>query len=253
VFRSFIYLDEDKLYSYKRQIDGTNKAQPRNMSQRKSKGFSAEWNGIGVNGGTETSIDSEFEKDVSFDYDRFECDLSKLEGEDYFDFVLNGEDYDITSIPAMKLIRICNGFEIPEQFDLVNLIDQFKPMLMGQIETKTVSEQEALEVFLGKASADIPIIVECDGVTISGKLCTQNLHEEYSNLEDYADQDVYMLCKVVGIVKKSSVEVFDPLKDFIKLPRTMRRQMAQSGNSVGIDKITIEGPVLKVEVIAIYK
>lgn len=47
--------------------------------------------GFGLNGATETSIDGEFEKDVSFDYDRFELDLSRLEGEDYFDCVLNGE------------------------------------------------------------------------------------------------------------------------------------------------------------------
>ena len=62
-----------------------------------------------------------------------------------------------------------------------------------------------------------------------------------------------MLCKVVGVMRKDSVEIFDPLKDFIKLPRTMRRQMTADGISIGIDKIAVEGSVLKVEVIAIYK
>ena len=33
----------------------------------------------------------------------------------------------------------------------------------------------------------------------------------------------------------------------------MRRQMTADGTSIGIDKIAVEGPVLKVEVIAIYK
>jgi len=55
------------------------------------------------------------------------------------------------------------------------------------------------------------------------------------------------------MVRKDMVEIFDPLKDFIRLPRTMRRQMTANGKSVGLDKISIEGPVLKVEVIAIYK
>ena len=61
-----------------------------------------------------------------------------------------------------------------------------------------------------------------------------------------------MLCKVVGIVRRDTVEIFDPLKDFIKLPRAMRRQMT-TDNSIGFNKITVEGPVLKVEVVAIYK
>lgn len=252
MFRSFIYLDENKLYTYKRQIAGQNAAQPKSLSQKKTAGFSATTRGFGMNGAMETSIDGEFERDVSFDYDHFELDLSNLAGEDYFDCVLNDE-YDLTTIPPMKLLRICSGFEIPEAFDAVNLIDQFMPMLMGQIETKSAGEQEALEGILGKASADIPFVIECDDITISGKLNAKYLQEEYASLEDYADQDVYMLCKVVGMVQKETVEIFDPLKDFIRLPRTMRRQMTTNGKSVGLDKISVEGPVLKVEVIAIYK
>lgn len=61
------------------------------------------------------------------------------------------------------------------------------------------------------------------------------------------------LHKVVGMIRKDIVEIFDPLKDFIRLPRAMRRQMSADDTSLGIDKITAEGPVLKVEVIAIYK
>ena len=41
MFRSFIYLDEDKLYTYKRQIDGKNDVQPKAVSQKKTAGFSA--------------------------------------------------------------------------------------------------------------------------------------------------------------------------------------------------------------------
>ena len=252
MFRSFIYLDEDKLYTYKRQVAGKNTPQPKTVNQKKSAGFSADLRGFGVNGTAETNIDGEFEKDVSFDYDRFESDLRSLDGEDYFDCVLN-PDYDITTVPAMKLVRICSGFEIPEEFDAVNLIERFMPLLMGQVETKSAGEQEALEGMLGKASADIPFVIECDDVTIAGKLNAKYLHEEYASLEDYADQDVYMLCKVVGMVRKDEVEIFDPLKDFIRLPRAIRRQMAAEGNTMGLETIVVEGPVVKVEVIAIYK
>lgn len=252
MFRSFIYLDSDKFYTYKRQIDGKNAVKPKSMSQKKTLALTAGVKSLGVNGATETSIDSEFENDVSFDYDQFERQLDQLQGEDYFDFVLHDE-YDLTTVPSMKLIRICSGFEIPEAFDIVKLIEQFKPMLMGQIATSSTGEQEALEEILGKASADIPFTVELDDVVISGKLNAKYLYEEYASLEDYVDQDVYMLCKVVGMMRKDTVEIFDPLKDFIRLPRVMRREMMKSGGSIGVDKIFVNGPVLKVEVIAIYK
>lgn len=252
MFRSFIYLDSDKFYTYKRQIDGKNAVKPKSMSQKKTLALTAGVKSLGVNGATETSIDSEFENDVSFDYDQFERQLDQLQGEDYFDFVLHDE-YDLTTVPPMKLIRICSGFEIPEAFDIVKLIEQFKPMLMGQITTSSTGEQEALEEILGKASADIPFTVELDDVVISGKLNAKYLYEEYASLEDYVDQDVYMLCKVIGMMRKDTVEIFDPLKDFIRLPRVMRREMMKSGGSIGVDKIFVNGPVLKVEVIAIYK
>lgn len=252
MFRSFIYLDTDKLYSYKRQIEGINQVLPKTASQKKAKSLSAGIEGLGVNVETETSITGDFEKDVSFDYDRFELALENLDGDDYFDCVLNSE-YDPQTVPPMKIFRISTGFSVPEEFDAVNLIDQFMPMLMGQIETKSDSEQEALETFLGKASADIPIVVDYDDITISGKLNAKYLLEEYSALEDYVEQDVYVLCKVVGIIRKDCVEIFDPLKDFIRLPRAMRRQMEKKEKSSGLEKISIQGPVLKVEIIAIYK
>lgn len=234
MFRSFIYLDIDKLYTYKRQIEGSNLAQPTAVTQKQSAGFSVGFKGIGLNGTTETSVSGEYERDISFDYDRFELDLAGLEGNDYFDCVMNTE-YDISTIPAMKIFRVCTGFEIPEKFDIVDLLNRFMPMLTEEIEVKTAGEQVALENFLGKASADIPIIIGYEDVVISGKLNAKYLFEEYSTLEDYADQDVFLLCKVIGYSKKDMVEIFDPLKDFIRLPRAMRREMERSGESIGLD------------------
>ena len=50
--------------------------------------------------------------------------IHSLFGEDYFDCVLN-DDYDLTTIPSMKIIRICGGLLIPESFDVVTLFQQF--------------------------------------------------------------------------------------------------------------------------------
>lgn len=246
MFRSFIYLDEDKLDTYKRQLNKANTGRPTGRTQKKTAGFSANVVGLGVTGTTETALESEYEKDIEFDYDCFELALEKLDGEDYFDCALNSE-YDLTTVLPMKIIRVCNGFIVPEEFDFVNMIERFKPMLLSQIETSSNSEQEALENVFGTTPADIPIIVENNDITISGKLNTKYLREDYSTLEDYSEQDVYLLCKVVGTVRKENVVIFDPLKDFIRLPRSIRRKTKSSENEIGLEKIAVEALYLRLK------
>lgn len=191
----------------------------------------------------------EVTKDVIKDYDRFEKKLEELSGSEYFDLAL--DDYDINTVPRMSIIRVNGSFEIPEQFDMFSVAQKFMPLITSQIETSSDNERELMEAFLGKASADIPIVMEDEEVTISSKLGMGNLKEEYAELEEYDEQEVYMLCKVVGMMKKEKVEIFNPLKDFIKLPRAVRRSM--DSDSQGMEPILVDGPVLKVEVIAIYK
>ena len=98
----------------------------------------------------------------------------------------------------------------------------------------------------------LSIVSEFEDVAISGKLNAKYLLEDYAQLEEYSEQDVFILCKVVGLMQKESVEIFDPLKDFIRLPRAVRRQ-TNFEDTTGLEKIYVEGPVLKVEIIAIYK
>ena len=249
MFRSFIYLDQEKMYSYLRQIDADYANQPVEVSRKKTRGGSLGTDFLGVNAGIEIEEKREVTKDVIKDYDRFEKKLEELSGSEYFDFAL--DDYDINTVPRMSIIRVNGSFEIPEQFDMFSVAQNFMPLITSQIETSSDNEKELMEAFLGKASADIPIIMEGEEVTIASKLSMGNLEEEYAELEEYNEQEVYMLCKVVGIRQKDKVEIFNPLKDFIKLPRAVRRGM--DSDSQGMEPILVDGPVLKVEVIAIYK
>ena len=252
MFRNFIYLDTDKLYTYKRQIEGKNTPTIKSVRKTQNRGVEAGFNVLSVQAQEQISSEAEIEQDASFDYDRFELALSEYESEDYFDFVLN-TDYTFRTLPAMKLIRLENSFRIPDEFDIINLIEQFKPYIMGRIETNTVQEQEVINNLLNNTSADIPIIIETDEINISSKLSLKYLNEDFTELEDYEDQDVFMLCRVVGTVKKEKVEIFNPLKDFIKLSRVIRRNLNVEMNKAGLNPIIIDGPVLKVEIIAIYK
>ncbi len=249
MFRSFIYLDEEKMYSYLRQIDKEFANQPTEVSKRKTREGTIGNGLLGVNAGTETEEKREFVKDITKDYDRFEKKLDELDGTEYFDLVL--KDYDLNTVPNMSIIRVNGSFEIPEQFDMFNLAQNFMPLLKSQIQTSSQDEKELMETFLGNASADIPIVMESEDLIVSSKLSTSFLEEEYAQLEEYSEQEVYMLCKVVGKMQKNQVEIFNPLKDFVKLPRAVRRSM--DSNSRELEPIIIDGPVLKVEVIAIYK
>lgn len=249
MFRSFIYLDQEKMYSYLRQIDADYANQPIESIKKKTRGGSFGTDLLGVNAGTEIEEKREVTKDVIKDYDRFEKKLEELSGSEFFDLAL--DDYDINTVPRMSIIRVNGSFEIPEQFDMFSVAQKIMPLITSQIETTSDNERELMEAFMGKASADIPIVMEDDELTIASKLSMGNLEEEYAELEEYNEQEVYMLCKVVGIMQKDKVEIFNPLKDFIKLPRTVRRGM-DSGNQ-GMEPILVDGPVLKVEVIAMYK
>lgn len=249
MFRTFIYLDQEKMYSYLSQIDDKYANQPLEISKKKTRGGSFGTDHLGVNVGTEIEEKRNFTKDLIKDYDRFEKKLEELGGREYFDLVL--DDYDINTVPGMSIIRVNGSFEIPEQFDMYSIAQNFMPLITSQIETSSEDERELMEAFMGKASADIPIVIENEDITIAGKLNTCNLKEEYAELEDYNEQDVYILCKVVGKMQKEKVDIFNPLKDFIKLPRAVRRGM--DSDNQGLEPILIDGPVLKVEVIAIYK
>ena len=251
MFRSFVYLDEEKLYSYLKQIDKDFVNRPIEISTKRAKGGRIGMPSLSLNAGTETEEKQSFEKDLFNDYDRFEKALEALEANEYFDFVLNS-GYDFKRLPKMCIIRFDGRFEIPEQFDMYSVAQAFMPLITSQIQTSSDNEKEILETFLGKASADIPFLVEAEDIAISGKLSTNNLFEAYSELEEYTEQDVFMLCKVIGIMDKEKVEVFNPLKDFIKLPRAVRRGMDEKSKE-GLESIYVDGPVLKVEVIAIYK
>lgn len=251
MFRSFIYLDKVRLYEYKKLIDG-GYISPKTISQKQTKTASTNLKRANLSFSREKDITTEYETDPFWDYDQFELSLTELEGEDYFDFISNGDSYDVISIPSMKIIRMAGNLLIPEEFDVFNLIDTFKSLFIGSIPTKNDSEQELLNTFLGNTKADIPVVMETDDVAIVGKLNTAYLLEEYTALEDYEEQEVFVLCKVVGVSRQQHVTIFNPLKDFIRLNRTMRR----SGNfkeGVGLDPIIVDGPVVKVEFIAIYK
>lgn len=68
-------------------------------------------------------------------------------------------------------------------------------------------------------------------------------------LEGLSDEEVVFLCKATAHKSGESVVVFDPLKDFMRINRAMRRSM---NGAKELAPISAPGPVLKSDVVAIY-
>lgn len=252
MFRNFIYLDTDKLYTYKRQIEGVNNPNIKTIKKTKNRGLEAQIATVSVKSQDELCTEAEVERDISFDYDRFEFALSSYEGEDYFDFVMNGEEYSFKTLPQMKIIRLQNSLIIPESFDIVAIIQQFKGVIFEQMEIEKNEDMQLMKSLFDNTSADIPILIQEDDITIFSKLNSKYLNVEYTDIENLSEDEVYILCRVIGVNAKEKVVVYDPLKDFVKLSRAIRRTIKADDNEIGLEKIAVSGPVLKVEIIAIY-
>lgn len=134
MFRSFIYFDQDKIYSYLRQIDKDFANQPSEITKKKTKGGSMGLSYLGAKAGIEIEERQEIYQDFGNDYDRFEKKLAELSGEEYFDFAL--ENYDVDTIPNMSIIRIHERLEVPLEFDMFNLAQNFMPLITSQIQTR---------------------------------------------------------------------------------------------------------------------
>ncbi len=250
MFRSFIYLDESKMNSYKSILEqSTTYTKTVSRTKKKIIGLNTK-SPLNAEYSDEKTFTEEINSDPAFVYDEFEKMLSSCQEDEYFDFIVYGDSYDLSTLPQMSIIRIKGYLEIPESFDLLNLIEQYKPFLLSSIGTD--ENADIIKSVFSNTNADVPVIIDTGDVLISGKLNTDNLYEDYAALEDYAEQEINFLCKVEGFVKRDRVTIYNPAKDFIKLNRAMRRASNLEENQT-LSPITVDGPVLKAEIIAIYK
>lgn len=103
---------------------------------------------------------------------------------------------------------------------------------------------------LSEKQGSIPIVVDGLELPIASKLKTEWLEGGDSMaLEDIQDEEAIFLCKVVAYARGERVAVFDPLKDFMKVNRAVRRSMKRGQ---GLEVVYEDGPVIKAEVVAIY-
>lgn len=107
--------------------------------------------------------------------------------DDYFDFT-QSSDFDLTTMSRGGIIKFDGYIKGPEEFDLTQTIDKFKPMLIASLVKDTMddqSEQVALQVFLETSDTKIPVLIDYDEQLISN-----NMLVKYEGMEEYEELEV---------------------------------------------------------------
>ena len=177
--------------------------------------------------------------------------------EDYIDFVEGKQDITITEVKMSSIIRVTGEIYVPEQFDMIHLIEEYKPQILSGIDCKDDGERELLNHVFNNSKMRIPIFCElgseCDYWLGIGKVSPENMLIEYNELEDYEGIELTIIAKIESrkFFKDKPLPVFDIYKDFLGLNRALRKQITQD-RSDEFASIDIEEDYLGLELLAIY-
>ena len=164
------------------------------------------------------------------------------------------KEFDIQTIGRGSIIKF-NGFMfVPQEFDITQTIEKFKPFLMDSISSEIVdeTEQKVFKIFFESTDTKIPIILELEDALMCSKLISSNMLIEYEDLEEFEELEITIVARVTStpLVGKNK-PFYDPLKDFMKLNRSLRRSISE--RTEGLYEIYADQDYKTIEVIAIYQ
>ncbi|MBE7725086.1 MAG: hypothetical protein E7244_11910 [Enterocloster citroniae] len=177
--------------------------------------------------------------------------------DDYFDYVDVNQEILIKDVRISSIIRVTGEIYVPEQFDIIQLIDEYKSQFLSELDYKDKEEQELLNAIFKNTKMRIPIYCElngnCDYWLGIGKAIPDNLLIEYNELEDYEGKEVTIIAKLEArkFYKDKPLSVFDIYKDFLGFNRTLRKQMVTNQRQE-FESIDVEEDYLSLELLAIY-
>lgn len=250
MFGKILYYDKKTVDEYMSIIDGNKIVNVESYDVSNDKGIKADLKVISADSKASKSYTAKVQESIIYDCYEFE---KKLTGrDDYFD-VSSSDDYDIATVPRGYIMKIDGIVSIPEQFDMVKLIDQFKPLIMPSItageEDQTTSDL-LKALFTDAKATKIPVVIETENDLLCGKLKAENLMVDYSELEECEDSEVTVLVRSASNGKyNASKAYYDPLKDFLNLNRMMRRQVDNNGE---FGSLCVEEEYKPVDILAIY-
>lgn len=250
MFGKLMYYDKKTVDEYRSIVDGKRHCEidEYEISNDKGAGFDIKVASV------DTKANKKYTARVveSMLYDCYEFERKLIGRDDYFDFTQSA-GLDLTTVPRGSIVKIDAFIEIPEDFDIMRVIDTFKPMLMNSIDTAPMEQtgKEALEYYLSKAKATkIPIIVDTDNMLLCSKLSQDKMISEYEEFEEI-DEKVTILARISSSVVDAEKPFFDPLRDFITMNRMMRRNMKDRGE--GLTPLLAGNVYRQIDVLAVYR
>lgn len=186
---------------------------------------------------------------------KFEELLQKRD--DYVDFVGGSQNMSIQDVRISSIIRVTGEIYIPEQFDMIHLIDEYKPLLLSSMDCKGTEERELLNAVFSNSNMKIPIYCElgssCDYWMGIGKISHDDLLIDYNDLEDYEGTEVTIIARLESrkYHKDKPLPVYDIYKDFLGLNRALRKHIT-TDKKQEFEKIEVEEDYLALELLAVY-
>ena len=255
MFGTMLYFNKEKVDEYNSLICKKKSLKVNGIIVESDKGaeLSTPIGSAGIKG--RTSMSGEYQDSFMLDCSEFE---EKLNGrDDFFDFTDGSNQYSLSTMPISSIIKFNSSISIPEEFDMVRMVEEYKSILVDYINFNSSEEKGFLTQIMQNSKNKIPLICEIqnDNEYKLGfaKLQPNNLLIEYNEIEDVEDNDVIVLAKIISRrqVSDKEIEVYDIYKDFLGLNRAMRKQITKPVDET-FNNISIDENFIGIEVLAIY-
>lgn len=255
IFKNLLYFDAKKVAEYKAVLEGKKHVAIKNVKISSSKSLEAKISVLSGGIGGSNEMEGELVDNLLLDCNEFENLLDKNGGENYFDFTEG--NFDIETITKTSIIKFEGILKIPNEFDMMDLITQFKPLLISSMQLGNPQEEEIFKSIFAKESTKIPLFIESETFEKNigfAKLSSTELISNFETLEDYEEEDLTFIAKVNSRKKynNSPIVVFDIMKDLFSISRGLRRQMGNT-EVKGMENIKVESDVMELEILAIYR
>ena len=252
-FRDYLYLDEDRINKYYKQIGGVIPDEDKILIERNLE--------LGAGGGIKyAKANGKHTKTKQVEISRtykaddilqlFEAELVKNDLVNFFD--LDDCNVDINTVPKGSIVKFEGKLEVPHEFDEIDFIKTIinnpstSDQLMKDIVNTNPSDEELLKLLV-KDGREIPVYFDLDELALYSNIKSENLNIEYEEFENYIDDDVTIIAKVEKNDSKEKIKIYDKYKDLFKINRAMRREIEGEDGD-----IYINGPGKKISIIAIY-
>ena len=251
MFGRILYFDKKTIDEYSAIISGQRHLEIDEYKISNGKGVAADLKLVSADLSASKEYTARITENIL--YDCFEFEKKLVGRDDFYDFT-QSSDYDISTVPRGSIVKIDLFAYVPEGFDMMQLIDRFKPFVMDTVGTNTMddSSKVALRTFLGSAKATkIPLVLEAEESLLVAKINQENLLCEYEEIEEWEEEQITILARVSSGTIRPSKAYYDPLKDFMSLNRMMRKSIEDRGDV--LKQLFLDQEYKRIDILAIYR